>query len=160
MNSQVEDPASLDRLHDIVLPDPASWWPLAPAWYVLGLFIVVFVASLTWLWVSHWRRNAYRRAGLAELAQLAAHAEQPDAARRLAELVKRVALTIYPRERVASLSGDAWLKFLDASANTAVFATGPGARLEAGYEPGDQSPSPELFQAVRYWIQHHRADFA
>lgn len=160
MNPQVADPVSLDRLHDIVLPEPASWWPLAPAWYALAFLLFIFVVMLTWILVAQWRRNAYRRAGLRELARIESHIDQPDAARSIAELVKRVALTIYPRERVASLTGDKWLSFLDASAKTREFTTGAGRRLEAGYEPGMHTPSAELIRTVRHWIKHHRANFA
>lgn len=160
MNPQVADPASLERLHDIVLPPPAPWWPLAPAWYVLMVLLGAFAVSLIWILAARWRRNAYRRAGLAELAQIQAHVDEPDAARRLAELVKRVALTIYPREQVASLTGPQWLRFLDASAHTTLFTGGAGAQLEAGYELGDHRPSIELLDAVRHWIKQHRADLA
>lgn len=158
MNPQI-DPASLERLHDIVLPAAAPWWPLAPAWYALAVLVAVFCAGLILSLVIRWRRNAYRRAGLAELDALQSRAADPQTARSLAELVKRVALTVYPRERVASLTGSAWLSFLDASANTTDFTRGAGTQLEAGYEPGEHSPSPETFRTVRYWILHHRADF-
>jgi hypothetical protein len=73
-------------------------------------------------------------------------------------LVKRVALAAFPRERVASLSGQEWLAFLDATGRTDAFTHGPGRTLESGYEPGRHRASPQLFAAVRHWIKRHRTD--
>jgi hypothetical protein len=152
-----DDPGSLDRLHDIMAPPPAPWWPPAPAWYVLGAIVGVLVAVAVWRAVACWLRNRYRRAGLAELAALETAAPGSHTSPALAELVKRVALAAYPRERVASLSGGAWLAFLDATGGTDDFTRGPGAALEAGYEPGAHGVSPGLVAAVRHWVKHHRA---
>src|SRR5262245_4153617 len=112
MNSDSNDPASLERLHDIVLPIPAPWWPAAPAWYLLGGLLALFLCASVWTLIAIWRRNAYRRAGLAELERLESQLNHSDSMPKLAELVKRVALAAYPRERVASLTGNPWLSFL------------------------------------------------
>jgi hypothetical protein len=156
--TQATDPGSLDRLHDIVTPPPAPWWPPAPAWYALGAIVFVLLAVLAWRGIAWWVRNRYRRAALAELPKLEAAAGEADTLPALAELVKRVGLVAFPRERVAALSGDEWLAFLDRTGATDTFTRGPGRKLEAGYEPGTHRVSPELFAAVRHWIQHHRAD--
>ena len=150
------DPGSLDRLHDIVTPPPAPWWPPAPAWYALGVVFGITVAVLGWRAAAWWSRNRYRRAALVELEGLEAEAGRSESAAALAALVKRVALAAYPRERVASLSGEEWLTFLDATGGTTAFTAGPGRRLEAGYEPGEHRADPELFTLVRRWIKDHR----
>jgi hypothetical protein len=160
MNPSPADPGSLDRLHDIVLPAPAPWWPPAPAWYVLGGLLAIFLITLSWALFAWWQRNAYRREALAELAELEPKASQAETLAAVAELVKRVALAVYPRDRVASLTGDSWLSFLDASAGTSDFQRGAGANLESAYSPSNHPASPELFHAVRHWIKHHRADLA
>ena len=64
MNS---DPASLDRLRDIVELDPVSWWPLAPGWWFLLSLSAIGGAMLAIQAWRSWRANAYRRAALAEL---------------------------------------------------------------------------------------------
>ncbi len=153
------DPTSLDRLHDIVTPHPAPWWPAAPGWYVaLG------VGGLLLLWagikvVFAWQRNRYRRAALAELEAIRADHGADDLA-RLSELLKRAALATYPREEVAELSGEAWLEFLDRNGGTIAFASGPGRPIADGPyarpTPLDDSASEALFAACRFWLQHHR----
>lgn len=149
------DPGSLDRLHNIAVPPPVSWWPPAPGWYAVAALALVLVSVLVWQLVA-WRiRTRYRRAALAELDTLGGNA--PVAA--VAELVKRTALAAFPREQVASLTGDDWLRFLDASGSTVSFAQDAGRALgDAEYAPGPNPATPELLAVVRHWIAHHRTD--
>ena len=106
--------------------------------------------------LSHRRANLYRREALALLpAPSASLASLP-------ELVKRTALSAYPRESVASLTGESWLAFLDRTGNTKAFTQGPGRRLvdlayapEATIPPGERT---ELIATVRQWIEHHSTE--
>jgi hypothetical protein len=152
------DPGSLDRLHDIIAPPAAPWWPPAPGWYVLSALGSIVLAAATWQAIAWWSRNAYRREGLAELARLESAADAPATFESLAELVKRIALAAFPREQVASLSGRAWLTFLDQTAGKNEFTQGPGAMLISGYERGEHRASPQLFGAVKMWIRSHRTE--
>jgi Domain of unknown function (DUF4381) len=160
------DPYSLDNLRDIVEPASIPWWPPAPGvWLLLGLVAVWMAAGLV-LWWGHWQRQAYRRAGLRELREIAArlgHAPERAAALvDLAALLKRVALVAYAREQVAALSGNAWLTFLDRTGATARFTKGPGAVLAAvSSRPGlaatlDAAQVTALVATARDWIRQHR----
>ena len=64
MNS---DPTSLDRLHDIVVPSLAPWWPPAPGWYCI-LGIILFSSLVLLVRFLRWQGNRYRREALAEFA--------------------------------------------------------------------------------------------
>ena len=135
-----------DQMHDIVVPDPVSWWPLAPGWWVVALALAI---ALIWWGVQRyhrWKNNAYRRAALKELENVAS-ADIP-------ALVKRVCLSSYPREQVATLSGEAWLEFLDQSGNTQEFTQGPGRYLlELSSNPHPNNiPIRDLIQVIRKWI--------
>lgn len=152
------DPASLDRLHDIVVPPPVPWWPPAPGW--LWLLSVVALMGLVLLLhaARHWQRNRYRREALAELAQIVA-ANHSDTAARMAALLKRTALTAYSRPAVAALTGSDWFAFLDRSGGTH-FSAGLGAALEcANYGIGgatlDAPGTRALANEIRAWIRHH-----
>ena len=54
-------------LKEIPLPEPVSWWPQTPGWWLLAAVIVMLVLWRLWAWRQRYRRNAYRRAALAEL---------------------------------------------------------------------------------------------
>jgi hypothetical protein len=149
--NQVPD---FDDMHDIVVSEPVSWWPLAPGWYV---FMLIFAMAMIWVGVKYWRKwkaNQYRRDALRELDDISPH--------DLPTLVKRVGLSAWPRDEVANLSGDAWLKFLDQSGNTTDFTQGAGRLLlDLSYKPHSKidHDSPEyqqLLKLIQRWIQQSR----
>jgi hypothetical protein len=150
-----DDPASLDRLHDIVLRPPISWWPPALGWHVVAAIALWLAAVGVVRAVSRHRANAYRRAALRELAAL----ERTNRWEELPALLKRVALAAYPREEVASLSGDAWLRFLDRTAGTPGFGRVAGEHLlqlaYAGAEGATGLDSRVLVASVSRWITRH-----
>jgi len=150
------DPTSLDRLHDLVLPPPIPWWPPAPGWRWLIAFAAWAIVWLAARAFSRWRKNVYRREALALLRQPSASLAS------LPELVKRTALSAYPRESVASLTGDSWLAFLDRTGNTKAFTQGPGRRLvDLAYTPDAEMPESErteLVAAVGQWIERHSTE--
>jgi len=103
-------------LRDIHLPDPISWWPLAPGWWLL-LGLIIIGAVSVWWWRRHKAAAQVRVAALAEWQQLMADFQQQQDVNRLvcglSILLRRVCLSYYPRETVAGLSGEAWLQYLD-----------------------------------------------
>jgi hypothetical protein len=159
------DPASLENLHDIVTPEAAGWWPLAPGWYGVALLVLILSAWYVVRRLRRWRRNAYRREALAALALLNARSDRADGrASVLAEaatLLRRVALSAYPRTQVATLGGDRWLAFLDETGGRGEFAGGAGrVLLAAAYRPFEV-PAPDAVEAAlllcERWIRRHRA---
>jgi len=154
------DPASLSRLNDIVLSAPPPWWPPAPGWYVLAaVLLLVMSGSLYRFWLTY-RRNRYRRAALAELVQIEAQQDKHTAGLLIA-ILKRAALHVWPRERVAALSGEQWRIFLDQHCASEPFRGEAGDLLTGlayhsiDYENSDLQP---LFNRARIWIKHHRAE--
>jgi len=156
----------LARLHDLIMPPPVSYAPATAGWYILGALLVLAFAWLVSRWLAHRRATRYRRDALSELAAIEARlrgAERAAAFIDLDVLIKRVALAAYPRADVASLSGDAWLNFLDRSRGGRTFTSGDGRDLgELPYTDIEarQSVSAErtsaLVDAVRDWIEGHR----
>jgi hypothetical protein len=80
----------------------------------------------------------------------------------LPEPVKRTALQMGPRDEIASLTGDAWLRFLDGSYGGTGFTEGAGRLLPvlAYGLPSDISvisaeQAEELTALVRRWIRRH-----
>jgi hypothetical protein len=103
------------------------------------------------------RRRGPRDAALRELARLRRGAGSP--AQRLGALnalLKRYALVCWPRQQVAGLSGEAWLRFLDAHGGGGQFLHGPGRVLaDAPYAPGAEL-EPAVFDLARRWIKANR----
>lgn len=165
--AQFADPTSLERLHDIVPPDPVSWWPPAPGWIVIMVFVVMVGIGLLTRWFLQWQRNAYRREALEILSEIEVRFDDAcDWAGVLAEinaLVKRTSLTVWPREQVASLTGEGWLAFLDQSASMTEFSSGVGAELGAGsfsVNSGsvDKERATALIQICRQWLLRHQRE--
>jgi len=159
------DATSLDRLHDIIVAPPVPWWPPASGWYwVLGLMVVMLLAALI-TGLIRWQHNRYRREALAELARQEAALENPERRPSVlldcAELLKRTAVTAFPREDVATLTGLKWFEFLDNTARGSRFRDALGATLEnAIYDPRtadtlDLRKLHSVVEAIRHWIKFH-----
>jgi len=159
-------PDALKGLADVVVPDPVSWSPQAWGWKVLAGVLLVAALALAVRWVRRFAANRYRREALADLVALEASFDSESgraaALAEMAVLLKRTALTAWPRDDVASLSGGAWIDFLRRHGGRA----GLDARIErllddAEYQPGLlASVSPQDAHAcartARAWIECHR----
>ena len=159
LNGTAAAMASLDNLHDIVMPEAVSWWPLAPGWYVLLVIVVGLAINFAIRAMRRYRRNAYRREALAML--LNASADPSSLSSEVAVLLKRTALSAFPREQVASLTGEGWLAFLDRTGATKDFSQGAGRVLGGGQYGVDalsEFESAALLSAAVSWIRNHRTD--
>ena len=137
----------LDQLAEPAAPPPVPLTPQTWGWAVLAALAAALVIWLIARAVRHYHANAYRRAALAELE---ACGNDPA---KVAAILRRAALAAWPRDRVASLTGDAWARFLH---ETGGFAEEQGAVLRnAPWQPAP-APSPALRQAAEEWVRHHR----
>lgn len=159
MNGLPAAPDPLAQLRAYHLPAEPSWWPPAPGWWLLALLLVLAVVGLAW-WLSwHHRRRAATRQALRELntlrVQHAGGGSAASLARGLSTLLRRYALTVFPRTQVAALSGEAWLRFLDSHADGEHFQRGAGRLLlDAPYLRQPQV-SEELVLLVEQWIRRN-----
>ena len=143
--------APLDKLHDFYQPPLPAWTPQTVGWYVLFAIAGMFVIWMAVHLVRKWFANRYRRAALRELDLLPAN--------EFSALLKRTALAAWPRERVASLSGGAWLKFLNEAAGDETFHSPPADRIEEmALQPIPLSNEDEHAprKTVATWIRRHR----
>ena len=163
----------LAGLAEIVLPEPVAWWPSTPAWYALLALLLLAFVILVWRKARAWARNAYRREGLRRLVLLRAEAAKGDAARaaalrELPVLIREVVLTAFPRGRVAALTGEAWLSFLDDTLPDAGarggFLSGPGRWLAdaayvapSAFDALDAAEVEHLFALAERWVETHHA---
>lgn len=123
-------------LRDVHLPPSPSWWPPAPGWWLVLLALVLVVAAL-WYWRYRVRR---RRAQSERLFDSNVDAAEGLPARIaiMSELLRRAARLRDPY--ADRLTGDAWLRFLDADQSTPEFSAGAGRTLLEGGFRRDVSP--------------------
>lgn len=142
----------LDRIAPPAEPAPIAMIPQTWGWAVLGLLLLALTGWGIRRYLRHRRRNAYRRAALRMLGDCG------DAPARIAEVLRRTALTAYPRTDVASLSGEAWLYFLDSHAKGADFVAGGQALALAPYKT--VAADPALTRRAMDWVRSHRREDA
>ena len=145
-------------LKELPLPEPVSWFPAAPGWWVVAVLLVLLLAWGCWRARAAWRRRAYRRDALAELDRIAAG----DAGiETLPRLLRRTALVAFARDEVASLRGPEWARWLNAHGGS--FEPADAIWLERlPYDraaPGEIDPQAtgRLLAASRRWVREHRA---
>ena len=152
----------LAALRDIHLPPAVDAWPPAPGWWLLGLAVTALLVTGVVLLVRHWRAERYRRIALAELHTLQAswqeHQDDLAFVAGISLLLKRVALSVWPRADVAGLTGEAWVMFLDDTVQTHEFSMGPGQVLIHGPYQRNIQADPALPALVERWIRGHRSD--
>lgn len=142
-------------IRDIHLPEPAGWWPPASGWWTLLGIAVLLALLLGWIW----RRRTRKRIKKLALGELAALRSDPllseaEKVRQLSVLLRRAALSVYPRAEIAGLSGAAWLDFLDRGLAGKRFSEGPGNLLaDAPYRPRPAAELQPLFELCEAWIR-------
>ena len=158
MNPAAQQPLPLKDIH---LPDPISWWPLAPGWWGL-VFLVLLLVGLFILGRTLYRRGQLRREARQALqniqAQHEAHQDDQQLTADLSILLRRVTLSYSSRADVASLTDDAWLNFLDRGVTKTkfkdAFSNGAGRVLiDAPYKPTVNIDSAALLKICTAWVE-------
>ncbi len=136
------NPNWLSELAPPRAPPPPGWWPPAPGWWILAALAVALAGGALWRWRSPRRRLC--RVALRELRRIgSADADLRHSARAIENLLRRYAIAVFGRERVARLTGEAWLAFLAAEGG-APLAGEQGRRLLStafGGKAYDELPS-------------------
>jgi len=146
----------LTELRDIHLPKPISFWPLAPGWYIVLAIIVLMIVIGIIIIYKRQQKRKIPKAILHQLQQLKQQTDNAAVIAALSSLLKRAALSFYPREKVAKLQGKEWLLFLDKTSNTNAFTQGVGRVFMIGpYQTQSEYNVEELTLLIENWIKHH-----
>ncbi|GJM05283.1 MAG: hypothetical protein DHS20C09_12740 [marine bacterium B5-7] len=155
---QGTDPSSLP-LRDIHLPDAVSWWPLAPGWWAL-IILLGIVLLLTMYLIRRYRNHKISAFFLAkqELERIKTdfniNQNKSNLVKELSELIRRLSISILPRQESAGLTGVEWLRFLDQYSDKNEFENGIGRVLiEAPYQADPEFNSDKLIQLISMWIE-------
>ena len=110
--------SALAQLRDIRDIDPIAWWPPAPGWWVLlGIALLGMAVAIALAWWLGWLRRDWRRDARRRLWMLRIRVHQlgaKEVAAQLSELLRRIGMARYGRVTCASLTGEAWLHWLEA----------------------------------------------
>lgn len=157
------------------MPPEPSFWPLPLGWWVILLGLLLMLLAPLGLWRQQHPDTplvnpepspeadpleSLRRTALEELAQLGRPAPGEPASQWLQQinaLLKRISRIRYPNANPHTLSGRAWLAFLD-SRCPAAGLTRWMILVEGAYRAEchlDQKAIDGLLQAVSIWIQKH-----
>lgn len=148
-------------LRDIHLPDPISWWPPAPGWWLLPV-VLALLALAGWRGWSvlekRRRRRKLFRAAYRELDRIESeYKANEDTGRLLRELsifVRRVAISTHPRREVAGMCGDGWAAWLRRSAADGGLDESVLALLVDGpYRKGTDADAVPLVSGCRRWLK-------
>ncbi|HET8707727.1 MAG TPA: DUF4381 domain-containing protein, partial [Pseudomonadales bacterium] len=129
------------ELHDIHLPAEPGWFPLAPGWWILLALLIASVVLFFFVYRKWQRQKRFQHEAISLIETILIQYENreladAEAVTSISAALKRVAITLYGREKVAKLVGAAWLEFLDSSGKKPRFNTEAGmALVQSGYQP-------------------------
>lgn len=144
----------LADLKDIHLPDPVSWWPPAPGWWICLAVTVLLVLALVLFYQKVWKQRRYRRLALQELAQLmASDMDNTSLLEAVASLLRRTAIAGSSRPAIAGLQGHDWQAYLQQQMPEEQARLIAVSRYQATAPAYDKQA---LFAAARHWIRKHK----
>ncbi|ERM58184.1 MULTISPECIES: DUF4381 domain-containing protein [Vibrio] len=119
-------------LSPVIAPDAPTWWPLAWGWWAL---IITAIALIALVFFIVKRRQNNQHAKNEALARFR-HGQSSDSLspRTAQDIVRQAALSYFPREKIAGLAGDDWLKFLDAQLEKPLFVAKQSQWQQALYQ--------------------------
>ncbi len=152
----------LSNLRDWHLPDPVSWWPPAPGWWLVAGVLLATLLLTAHVWRRWHQQRTSTRIALRQLDALQTALTADGDVRRfaagVAQLLRRLALVRFPSAQIAGLTGQAWLSFLDATGGNGGFTQGAGRlftdaayRADATAQDGDPE---QLHKLAADWIRN------
>ena len=147
---------ALQNLKDIRTPEPVSWWPLAPGWWMLAAISAVILFALARFLLQ--RRRRIKVLAKRELDELwrdyLISKDKQSFLQDVSILLRRTAICVDSRDKVAALTGEAWLQYLDSGMSAPEFSDGSGRVLINGpYRKAELDFEPQsLYLLVNRWV--------
>ena len=151
-------------LKDIHLPDSVSWWPPATG-YWLVLLIIITTVIVFFILKTYLKKQRVKKTALIEYQRIkneyTKNMDKKQLVTSLSELLRRAAISSYPRAECASLTGKKWLNWLDKglikskSKSNITFSSGPGYLLtDFAYSKSDYSDDVnDLLTISHQWLK-------
>jgi len=150
MQSEID----LSGLKDIHLPEQPTFFPQAIGWWIVLFFLlVVFLGGLFGYYKYYTSPKQYALRLLRQI--MMQKISDIDILIDLGKLLKRIALIVFPRSEVASLSGQEWADFLFKTGNHSFSRKQTELISQAAYLPKQKAIAihkEKLYTATRDWI--------
>ena len=144
-------------LKDIHLPESVGWWPPAIGWWILAFLVPLLIVLGIWLFKRITRKTALKTAkAILNSIKQDENLDDYQKVCQLSVLIRRTAISCFPRSETASLTGKEWLLFLDTPLQDQRFSDGIGKLLvDAPYQQQirDNSKINDLFGLCEDWLQ-------
>ena len=144
-------------LKDIHLPESVGWWPPAIGWWILAFLIPLLIVLGIWLFKRITRKTALKTAkAILNSIKQDENLDDYQKVCQMSVLIRRTAISCFPRSETASLTGKEWLLFLDTPLQDQRFSDGIGKLLiDAPYQQQirDNSKINDLFGLCEDWLQ-------
>jgi hypothetical protein len=142
---------------EVVSPVSVSWLPQTAGWACLGALLGGLFLYRGAKRLRRWHHNRYRREAIDRLVHTT---DQSFSIVALNKLLKLTALSAFPREQVARLSGEEWVSFLNRQCESSPFSPALGKIIADGAYRQSQlthSTREELVTAALSWIRDHKS---
>ena len=106
-------------LSPVITPDAPTWWPLAWGWCAVIITFIILIAFVFYIAKRRKNNQQPKQEALSYFTNSQSSDRlSPSEAQRI---LRQAALSYFPREKVAGLAGDDWLKFLDTQLKKPLF---------------------------------------
>ncbi len=134
-------------LEAIVLPNVPNWFPLAWGWWATLAGVLTCLLLFLLLVRGNKRRQAPKKAALMMLS--GKRSLTPSEA---IELVRQAALSYYPRDEIAHLTGQDWYDFLDKQVTRPIFTPYRSIWDQALYQKQPVEDANALVESCQQWV--------
>ena len=149
----------LDELEPLFEPQPILFSFNTPAWYILGGLLLLFLSYMSIIQIKKYKKNRYRRDGLKLLNSLDTSKSKDinSIINQIRILLKQLAIRKYGRQKVASLYGEDWLKFLESKGKDTPFLQNTILINQATFLNTEKEKKElmKLVEVSRKWIKTH-----
>jgi len=141
-------------------PKPVTFSFDTPGWYVLAALLLLTGVVLLIKWRQHRIKNAYRRRALKAVKKLETQfVQQPgqNFTVQVMAIVRVAAMDAFGRRQVASLTGDAWLRFLESKGKNTKFTVYDKVIQKAVFQdkPVEKKQTAAIIELSKKWIKTH-----
>lgn len=158
----MNETATYNSLGQLIEPDTIQYSFTSPGWYAIYSLLVLCILVIAAVKYRNYLKNAYRREAVEEVKNIAQHKKET-AVLEINLLLKRMAIQLFGRKKVAALHGNEWFNFLtQTSAKTSnISSTNIDEFTMALYDNSYQLNEVQLKQFSELaisWIRNHRTN--